>query len=85
MLPAFGIAIFAWTPGPWELLIGFGALAIVALVVIVIAVAVTMRREQRDSRANPNLVPCPDCGRVISLAANACPGCGRPTTATPSA
>lgn len=30
--------------------------------------------------ANPNLFPCPDCGRACSRAAAACPQCGRPFT-----
>ena len=28
--------------------------------------------------ANPNLFPCPDCGRACSKAAAVCPQCGRP-------
>ena len=28
--------------------------------------------------ANPNLFPCPDCGRSCSKSAAACPQCGRP-------
>ena len=28
-----------------------------------------------------NLAPCPDCKKMISLAASACPNCGRPVTA----
>ncbi|HZI20086.1 MAG TPA: TM2 domain-containing protein [Pyrinomonadaceae bacterium] len=27
-----------------------------------------------------NLAPCPDCGRMVSTAAFACPSCGRPFT-----
>ena len=27
---------------------------------------------------NPNLLPCPDCGRNVSRLATSCPQCGRP-------
>ncbi len=26
----------------------------------------------------PRMVPCPDCGRMVSRKARACPGCGGP-------
>jgi hypothetical protein len=29
--------------------------------------------------SNPNLTPCPDCGRMLSKLAPSCPQCGRPT------
>lgn len=32
----------------------------------------------KNSEANPNLVSCPDCGRLISRLATTCPQCGRP-------
>ncbi len=28
--------------------------------------------------ANPKLRPCPDCGKMVSKAAEFCPNCGRP-------
>ena len=30
------------------------------------------------STVNPNLIPCPDCGSMVSKKAPACPKCGRP-------
>jgi len=33
-----------------------------------------------DPRANPKLIPCPDCGRHVSRLAPSCPQCGRPLT-----
>jgi len=36
-------------------------------------------RSSGSSQANnPNLAPCPDCGRLISIRATTCPHCGGP-------
>ncbi len=60
----------------WGLLIVlFGVVAIGALFIVVLSVANGSRGSQKD---NPNLRPCPDCGRYISVRANACPQCGGP-------
>jgi uncharacterized membrane protein YvbJ len=32
-----------------------------------------------------SLIPCPECGREISIAAEACPGCGHPNRVRPHA
>jgi hypothetical protein len=84
MLPAFGIAVFAWTPGPLELCIAGVVFGIATIVVVVfLALRVHSGPGQGGSAVNPNLVPCPECGRLISRAASACPGCGPPMTPTP--
>jgi hypothetical protein len=45
-------------------------------VTVVLLVAKAARKN--GGTANPNLRPCPDCGRKISTSAQTCPGCGRP-------
>jgi predicted RNA-binding Zn-ribbon protein involved in translation (DUF1610 family) len=35
------------------------------------------REEKVEKAVYPNLLPCPDCGRVISRMAESCPQCGR--------
>ena len=63
-------------PGPMEVII---VLAIVAIVVTVVVVVIaSTRRSDSASRNNPNLAPCPDCGRLISIRATSCPHCGGP-------
>ena len=34
--------------------------------------------------ASGNLIPCPDCGHMLSRLAASCPSCGRPLRATPA-
>lgn len=78
MFAVFGI-------GPLELLVA----------VLVFAIVLHFTRGSRRSSAppeydvpqvgrliappNPRLHPCPDCGRMISVRAAACPSCGCPT------
>ncbi len=70
MLAFFGM------PGPLELLIiGFIVLVPAA---IVVAVIVAMSHSRNPPARNPNLEPCSDCGRQVSLRATTCPQCGRP-------
>ena len=62
--------------GQWEILI-LGVLCLggfVALVAVVTAYVLTTRKP----RDTTNLAPCPDCGRLVSRLAKACPQCGRP-------
>ena len=64
--------------GLWELVIILGVLALlVGGVVVVIVVALTTAKRQGGS-VNPDLFPCPDCGRHVSRLAASCPNCGRP-------
>ena len=60
----------------WDILL-LGILCLggfVALVAVVTASVLTTRKQPDTS----NLVPCPDCGRLVSRLAKACPQCGRP-------
>ena len=68
--------LFAFfSPGPMELLI-------IATMVLgpLVAVGVVLLFFLGPRKPNPNLTPCPDCGRQVSRSAEACPGCGRPMT-----
>ena len=63
-------------PGPMEMMV-IAAIALIPIGVVVgLFVVVTMNR--KPSGNNPNLTPCPDCGRFVSLRATACPQCGCP-------
>ncbi len=55
---------------PMELMI-VGFVVPAALVAIILLL-------QKKPPPNPNLLPCPDCGRLISREAKSCPQCGRP-------
>jgi hypothetical protein len=44
----------------------------------VFVVVVFSQRSGSSQANNPNLQPCPDCGRLISVRAATCPGCGSP-------
>jgi hypothetical protein len=63
-------------PGIFELLIIGCVLAIPVAVVLI--VLLSQRRTFTHDPHNPNLRPCPDCGRQISIRANTCPHCGGP-------
>ena len=65
-----------WTPGPLELII-IGIMGLV-LSAVVVALVVALNRTREASGNNPNLKPCPDCGRFVSLRATTCPQCGCP-------
>ena len=65
-----------WTPGPLELII-IGIMGFV-LSAVVVALVVALNRSSKASGSNPNLKPCPDCGRFVSLRATTCPQCGCP-------
>ena len=65
-----------WTPGPLELII-VGIMGLV-LSAVVIALVVVLKGSRNASGNNPNLKPCPDCGRFVSLRATTCPQCGCP-------
>lgn len=61
-------------------LVIMGVLGILLLglpLAIVVAIAILSRRP-RDLEPNPNLAPCPDCHKLVSIHASACPHCGRP-------
>ena len=48
---------------------------------VIVAVLFAVRRNPAPS--NPNLLPCPDCGRLLSRQAITCPQCGRPMNSPP--
>lgn len=58
------------------LILGLVGLAVVGGVIALVVVLATSKR--RGGSANPNLFPCPDCGRQVSRLAKSCPNCGRP-------
>ena len=60
-----------------ELLIVLGILGLLVGGVVVVIVVLASSKRQGGS-ANPNLFPCPDCGRYVSRLAASCPNCGRP-------
>ena len=62
-------------PGPMELIIVLGMIGLMAIFIVVMIAAL---RFGSSSRKNPNLAPCPDCGRLISIRATTCPHCGGP-------
>jgi hypothetical protein len=59
------------------LVLGVLSLGFVAVVVAVTVIIASGTRPAR-TQSGPNLRPCPDCGRMVSLSATACPQCGRP-------
>ena len=68
-------------PGPMEIIIILGVLtvpAVAAVVAIVLA-----KKANRNVQNTANLVPCPDCGCLVSRLAKSCPQCGRPLTPEP--
>jgi hypothetical protein len=68
-----------WNVGPLELVcLAMGFLLIVIPAAIVTVVVATRRGKTESRPDNPNLLPCPDCGRFVSPLAVACPQCGRP-------
>ncbi len=63
--------------GILELLIVLGLFGAIAVGVILV-IATAVRRTGGSSSGNPNLQPCPDCGRSVSIRATMCPHCGGP-------
>ena len=66
---------------PMELII-IGVFVLVP-VAVVVALVVALTCSRKASGTNPNLRPCPDCGRFVSLRAATCPQCGCPLQAQP--
>ena len=60
-----------------RLLLGLLCFAVICVIVALPLVLMTKKKPGGDEE-NPNLVPCPDCGRHVSRLAKACPNCGRP-------
>ena len=72
----FGINLF-------ELFIVGGVLSLMLAAVIVPVVLSLSSASKRAPAPNPNLLPCPDCGRLLSRQAITCPQCGRPMQSSP--
>ena len=66
-----------FVPGILEILIILGILGAIVVGVVLLLVTVGRRPGGVDT-GNPNLRPCPDCGRLISVRATMCPHCGAP-------
>ena len=64
-------------PGIPELLI-IGLILVVVVAVLMAIVFSIVILSRRRPGGNHNLKPCPDCGRLLSLRATACPHCGCP-------
>ena len=66
----------SFAPGPIELVL----IAVILLVPVgvVVALVEAFRRRRRALGGNPNLEPCPDCGRFASRRTTNCPQCGCP-------
>lgn len=69
---------------PIELMIvGFVSLLMLGGVVAVVMILVNSQ-SRSSTPSNPNLTPCPDCGRFVSRLAISCPQCGRPLSPPPT-
>ena len=68
MLAVFGL------PGYVEVILLAGM--ILGMVVVAVVLVVALSRINKPPAPNPNLRPCPDCGRLVSIRAKSCPQCG---------
>jgi len=73
-------AFFLPGVGPMEIILGLLCLGSLAAIVVLVVVLSTSRKGRGGAAVNPNLYPCPDCGRFVSRQAPDCPQCGRPLT-----
>ncbi len=71
--------------GSFELLfiLIIGLIVLVPAAVAVVALVIVFSRSRNRSADDPNLTPCPDCGRLVSLRAATCPQCGCPLQTQP--
>jgi len=67
------VLAFFGMPGWIEIILGLMCLGVLGGFFAVVIVLTTKKASE-----NPNLAPCPDCGRQISRLAETCPHCGRP-------
>jgi hypothetical protein len=69
-------------PGLFELLIIAAILLVIVGVIVAVVVIplVVSKKGGSGVAGNPNLFPCPDCGRFVSRQAPNCPHCGRALT-----
>jgi hypothetical protein len=59
-----------------ELILLLFCAGVVVVALVVIAIVFIIRAQQASN--NSNLMPCPDCRRMLSRQAQSCPQCGRP-------
>lgn len=64
---------FVFMPGIIELVIMLMCLVVFIGIVLLVVVLTTQKANR-----NPDLYPCPDCGRPVSVNAESCPQCGYP-------
>jgi hypothetical protein len=50
----------------------------VPVLIVLLCVSSNRRNSGIHDFNNPNLTPCPDCGKYVSRLAVSCPNCGRP-------
>lgn len=60
------------------ILIGLVIVLVLAAVAGIVMAIVFATRRPVESGSNPNLAPCPDCQKLVSIHAPTCPSCGRP-------
>ncbi len=67
-----------FVPGTNELLIIAVMLGGGLMVGLLVLGVVLFTRKGATQSQFPNLLPCPDCGRMVSRLATSCAQCGRP-------
>lgn len=70
------IALFGINPMELLIVVGVSLVMLGGPVIAVVILYYALRKKPLPS--NPNLSPCPDCGRLVSHQAASCPQCGRP-------
>lgn len=66
----------------WLILLVIAGLIIgVPVVIVLLCLSASRKTGGMQGFDNPNLTPCPDCGKYISRQAATCPDCGRPLKA----
>ena len=70
------IALFGINPMELLIVVGVSLVMLGGPVIAVVILYFALRKKPLPP--NPNLSPCPDCGRLVSHQAASCPQCGRP-------
>lgn len=71
------IALFGINPMEMLIVVGV-SLVMLGGPPVIAAVILYYALRKKPLPPNPNLSPCPDCGRLVSHQAASCPQCGRP-------
>lgn len=72
------IAVFGIGPAELIIVLVIGIVMVVPVVIAAVVIFTAFSRNRQRQTGNADLAPCPDCGRMVSRLAPACPGCGRP-------